>query len=214
LTGPHTPWLPTEKFQGKAKAGEYGDFVTMVDDAVAQVLAALEESGMANDALVIDISGNGAHWLPEETAQWEHHANHFLHGQNACIWDGGHRIPFLARWPGRTQSGTTCDETVCLTGKKLLGPIREATVHHSIHAHFSIRKGEWKLNIGRGSGGFSEPIEYKPRPGEPEGELFNLAQDPSETRNLYRERPRNRQQHEGASGEIPGAGLQPADELS
>ena len=157
--------------------------------------------------------------MPEEIARWDHRANHYLRGQKADIWDGGHRIPFLARWPGRIQAGTTCGETICLTdlmgtmaeiagyplpnnagedsysivpaltGQRLAGPIREATVHHSILGHFSIRKGEWKLNIGRGSGGFSEPIEYKPKPGEPEGELFDLAEDPSEKRNLYQERP-------------------------
>ena len=219
LTAPHTPWLPTEPFRGKSRAGEYGDFVTMVDDAAAQVLDALQQSGMADDTLVIFTSDNGAHWLPEEIARWDHRANHYLRGQKADIWDGGHRIPFLARWPGRIQAGTTCGETICLTdlmgtmaeiagyplpnnagedsysivpaltGQRLAGPIREATVHHSILGHFSIRKGEWKLNIGRGSGGFSEPIEYKPKPGEPEGELFDLAEDPSEKRNLYQERP-------------------------
>jgi arylsulfatase A-like enzyme len=219
LTGPHTPWLPTEKFRGRAKAGEYGDFVTMVDDAIAQVLSTLDESGMARDTLVVVTSDNGAHWLPREIAQWGHRANHFLHGQKADIWDGGHRIPFLARWPGRMQAGATCDETICLTdllgtmadvtgfrlprdagedsysilpallGQKRNGPIREAVVHHSLLGHFSIRKGEWKLILGRGSGGFSEPIEYKPKPGEPEGELFDMARDPSETKNLYLERP-------------------------
>ena len=219
LTGPHTPWLPTEKFLGKAKAGYYGDFVAMVDDAVGQVLAALDESGLANDTLVIFTSDNGAHWLPEEIARWNHRANHFLRGQKADIWDGGHRVPFLARWPGRIPAGSTSAETICLTdlvgtmadltgyelpdnagedsysivpalfGQRRSAPLREATVHHSMLGRFSIRKGEWKLIVGRGSGGFSQPAVYKAKPGEPEGELFNVAEDPGEENNLYLKRP-------------------------
>lgn len=219
LTGPHTPWLPTAEFKGKGKAGEYGDFVTMVDDAAAKVLSALEESGMAGNTLVIVTSDNGAHWLPDEIEKWGHRANRNLHGQKADIHDGGHRIPFLARWPGRIAPNTTSGETVCLTdllgtmadvtgvrlprnagedsysvlpallGKKSSTPIREATVHHSAAGHFAIRKGKWKLILGRGSGGFTPPVEYTPKQEEPEGELYNMTADEGETRNLYLERP-------------------------
>jgi arylsulfatase A-like enzyme len=219
LTAPHTPWLPTPAFRGKAAAGEYGDFVAMVDDAVGQVLAAIDRGKLADDTLVIMTSDNGAHWLPQEIAQWNHRANDGLRGQKADIWDGGHRIPFIARWPGEIQPGTTCAELMCLTdlmataaeiigyklprdaaedsysmlpalkGKKLAKPIREAIVHHSSQGHFSIRQGPWKLNIGRGSGGFTPPVEYAPKPGEPAGELFNMAEDFAETTNLYEKRP-------------------------
>jgi arylsulfatase A-like enzyme len=219
LTAPHTPWLPTEEFRGKAKAGEYGDFVAMVDDAAGQVLHAIDRYNLASDTLVIMTSDNGAHWLPEEIVQWHHRANDGLRGQKADIWDGGHRIPFIARWPGHIQPSTVCGELSCLTdlfataaeitgfklpdkaaedsysmlhallGKRLERPIREAIVHHSSRGHFSIRQGPWKLNIGRGSGGFTPPFEYTPKPGEPAGELFNMADDLAETRNLYLERP-------------------------
>jgi arylsulfatase A-like enzyme len=219
LTAPHTPWLPTPAFRGKAAAGEYGDFVAMVDDAVGQVLAAIDHGKLAEDTLVVMTSDNGAHWLPQEIAQWNHRANDGLRGQKADIWDGGHRIPFIARWPGEIQPGTTCSELMCLTdlmataaeitgyslrrdaaedsysmlpalkGKKLANPIREAIVHHSSQGHFSIRQGPWKLNIGRGSGGFTPPVEYTPKPGEPAGELFNMAEDFAETTNLYEKRP-------------------------
>jgi arylsulfatase A len=219
LTAPHTPWLPTAEFKGKAGAGEYGDFVAMVDDTVGRVLRVLEERKLTDDTLVIMTSDNGAHWLPEEIKEWGHRANDGLHGQKADIWDGGHRIPFIARWPGHTHAGTTSSELMCLTGlmattaeivgyklpdnagedsysmlpallgKKLDQPIREAIVHHSSQGHFSIRQGPWKLNLGRGSGGFTPPVEYKPKPGEPEGELFNMADDFAETKNLYKEKP-------------------------
>jgi len=219
LTAPHTPWLPTPPFVGKAAAGEYGDFVAMVDDAAGQVLRAIDERKLAADTLVVMTSDNGAHWLPEEIAQWGHRANDGLRGQKADIWDGGHRIPFLARWPGRIAPNTTCSELMCLSdlmataaaitgfplprtagedsysmlpallGQKLRHPVREAIVHHSSQGHFSIRQGAWKLNLGRGSGGFTPPVEYTPQPGEPAGELFDMAADFAETRNLYRERP-------------------------
>ena len=219
LTAPHTPWLPTKEFQGKAAAGEYGDFVAMVDDAVGQVLRAIDERKLAEDTLVIMTSDNGAHWLPNEIAQWHHRANDGLRGQKADIWDGGHRIPFIARWPGHTHAATTSSELMCLTdlmataaeitgyklpdnaaedsysmlaaieGRKLNRPIREAIVHHSSQGHFSIRQGPWKLNLGRGSGGFTPPVEYTPKPGEPAGELFNMADDLAETHNYYQEKP-------------------------
>jgi arylsulfatase A-like enzyme len=219
MTAPHTPWLPTVPFEGKAKAGEYGDFVAMVDDAVGQVLGALERRGLMENTLVIVTSDNGAHWLPDEIERWHHRANANLRGQKADVWDGGHRIPFLARWPGNIRPGTRCDQTICLTdlmgtvadmmhyrlprdagedsysilpalmNPDLKAPIREATVHHSANGHFSIRQGDWKLNLGRGSGGFTEPVEYTPAPGEPEGELFNIREDLAEANNLYLKMP-------------------------
>jgi arylsulfatase A-like enzyme len=214
LTGPHTPWLPTGPFRGRSKAGDYGDFVTQVDDAVGRVLAALPE-----DTLVILTSDNGAHWLPSDIAKYGHLANRHLRGMKADIWDAGHRIPFLARWPGRIAPGTVSSHLVCLTdfmataadltgaklpadaaedsfsmlpallGKKPRGPVRQAIVHHSSLGMFSIRQGEWKLVLGRGSGGFTEPRKLDPAPGEPLGELYNLAKDPSERDNLYQRYP-------------------------
>ena len=67
--------------------------------------------------------------------------------------------------------------------------MREATVHHSLNGTFAIRQGNWKLVLGRGSGGFSQPRTVKPKPGEPRGQLYNLADDPSETKNLYLDQP-------------------------
>ena len=76
-----------------------------------------------------------------------------------------------------------------LLGKKLEGPIREATVHHSLSGMFSLRQGSWKLIVGRGSGGFTNPRRIKPKPGEAAGQLYNLADDPREEKNLYLEKP-------------------------
>jgi arylsulfatase A len=220
LTAPHTPWLPTDDVVGKSKAGVYGDFVAQVDNTVGLVLDALDRHGIADNTLIILTSDNGAdeRYIDPE---FRHEANGELRGQKADIWDGGHRIPFFARWPERIQAGSECDETICLTDllatcvdlmgdtlptnagedsysilPALLGetsdsPIREATVHHSISGMFSIRQGDWKLVLGVGSGGFNvwNAEDDVPKPGESAGQLYNLADDYSETTNLYGERP-------------------------
>jgi arylsulfatase A-like enzyme len=211
LTAPHTPWLPTAPYRGKSRAGDYGDFAAQTDDAVGRVLREVDDN-----TLVIFTSDNGAHWLPEEITQFGHRANGPLRGMKADIWDAGHRIPFLAKWPGRIQPGTKCDQTICLTdllataagivGEKLphnagedsfnLTPAfqnqdvrRAAVVHHSATGMFAIRQERYKLIVGRGSAGFSEPRSYQPKPGEPAGELYDMQQDPGERNNLYLQRP-------------------------
>lgn len=219
LSAPHTPWLPTDEFVGRSGAGPYGDFVTQVDDAIGQVLAALEASGAADNTLLFVTSDNGAHWLETDIEGYGHRANGRLRGQKADIWEGGHRVPFIARWPGRVEAGAISGETIVLTdllatvadvigvqippdsgedsysilrvleGADLEGPIREATVHHSMDGMFAIRKGDWKLILGLGSGGFTRPARIDPEPGEPPGQLYDLAVDPGENMNVYLEHP-------------------------
>lgn len=217
LTGPHTPWLPTKQFVGTAKAGPYGDFVVQVDDAIGQVAAALARNGLARNTLLIVTSDNGAHWLPDEIERHNHRANGRLRGQKADIYDGGHRIPFLARWPGRVAANQVSDQlggltdliatAADITGSRLpanagedsfslvpaltgaKGGRREAIVHHSAQGLFSIRERNWKLALGRGSWGFTQPAKIDPKPGEPAGELYDLASDPEERENLYARRP-------------------------
>ena len=164
-------------------------------------------------------SDNGSHWPASDVKKFKHAANGNTRGQKADIWDGGHRVPFLARWPGKIKPGTSNDETICLSdlmataaaivgeklppnagedsynilpallGETLERPIREATVHHSVSGMFALRQGSWKLIVGRGSGGFTAPRKIKPKPGEPAGQLYNLAADPREEKNLYQEKP-------------------------
>ena len=105
LTAPHTPWVPRPEFQGKSKAGIYGDFVAQVDDTLGQVLGALDKAGLAGNTLVIFTSDNGADWKPEDKERFAHRANANWRGEKADIWDAGHRIPFLARWPGKIPAG-------------------------------------------------------------------------------------------------------------
>ncbi len=128
-------------------------------------------------------------------------------------------MPFIARWPGRIAAVSSSDETLShtdllatvadivgatlppeagedsysllpvLLGEPLDAPLREATVHHSLHGLFSIRQGPWKLILGLGSGGFTEPVSIEPAPGEPQGQLYNLDDDPRETTDLYARHP-------------------------
>ena len=137
----------------------------------------------------------------------------------ADIFEGGHRIPLIVRWPGKVVPGTVSSAITTLTNLSatcadvlqttlppgsardsysllpvLLGesdsvPDQNAVIHHSSIGSFAIRKGKWKFIEGLGSGGFSVPQRLAALPGEPDGQLYDLDTDPSETENLYRQFP-------------------------
>jgi arylsulfatase A-like enzyme len=219
LSAPHMPWVPAARFAGKSRAGPYGDLVVQVDDAVGRVLRALDDAGLADNTVVVFTSDNGAYWVPGDIARWGHRANDGLHGQKADIWEGGHRVPLLVRWPGKVRPGGTSDEVVCLTdlfataaalagarlpedagedsfdlspvllGRKLGRPLREATVLQAFDGTLAIRQGPWRLAPALGSHGFSEPRNVVPRPGDARGELYDLGRDPQERNNLWLREP-------------------------
>jgi arylsulfatase A-like enzyme len=114
-TAPHTPWLPAKEFAGKSGAGMYGDFVMMVDAHIGRVLAALDHSGLARDTLLIFTSDNGPVWYPDDVTRLGHDSVGGLRGMKADAWEGGHRMPFIVRWPGRAKAGTVSDQTICFT---------------------------------------------------------------------------------------------------
>ena len=186
---PHTPILPTKTFQGKSGTNKYGDFVLQVDWTVGQVMKALQEKGFVENTLVIVTSDNGCSPRArfQELAEFGHYPSYHFRGAKADIFEGGHRIPFIARWPGKIEAGSRCDDTICLTDlmatvaaivdetlpdnagedsvsilpdlfERAKHPLREATVHHSINGSFSIRQGKWKLSLCPGSGGWSHPL--------------------------------------------------------
>jgi arylsulfatase A-like enzyme len=219
LPAPHTPWLPAEKFRGASKAGEYGDYVAQVDDVVGQVLRKLDALGLAGETLAIFTSDNGPVWYAEDVAKYGHASAGPLRGMKADVWEGGHRMPFAARWPGRIKAGSVTDEMICFTdmmatfaeiaGAKLpenagddslsilpllqgggsAGPVRETMVLQSGNGLFAIRHKQWKLILGPSSGGFSQAGAPKPGPGAPAGQLYDLRADLAEQRNLYQEKP-------------------------
>ena len=109
---PHTPWLPAPKFVGRSKAGMYGDFVEMVDAMIGRVLAALKAEEMAGETLVILASDNGPVWYEKDVQKFSHSSVGPLRGAKGSVREGGHRMPFIVRWPGRVKAGTRSDHLV------------------------------------------------------------------------------------------------------
>ncbi|MEL6193308.1 MAG: arylsulfatase [Bacteroidota bacterium] len=189
LPAPHTPVLPTEAYEGESMTTAYGDFVLMIDDLVGDIMATLEKNGQADNTLIIFTSDNGfAPYADTEGLESiGHYPSYQFRGYKADIYEGGHRIPFIANWPGQIPERTVSDQTICLTdfmattaavlgdslqadqgedsynllplmkGETQKEPLREATVHHSVNGSFAIRKGKWKLIFCPGSGGWSVP---------------------------------------------------------
>ncbi len=222
FTAPHTPWLPSAEFAGTSGAGTYGDFATMVDAEIGRILASLAKTDMAKDTLLLFTSDNGPVWSGADVTRLGHASAGKLRGMKSDAWEGGHRMPFIVRWPGRVKPGTVSGQTLCFTdvlatladvsGAKLPDgagpdsfsflpvlqgvqppdkPIRGPIVMQagSVPSAMMIRSGDWKLIHGLGSGGFSKPASIKAKPGEPEGQLYNLRDDLGETKNLYLEKP-------------------------
>jgi arylsulfatase A-like enzyme len=221
LNSPHTPIAPSPEWQGKSGISFYADFTMETDAALGMVLAALDQHGLAKDTLIILTSDNGCSPSADfpELLSKGHNPSHIFRGHKADVFDGGHRVPFLVRWPARVKAGGKTDQTVCQTdfmattadiiGKKLpanaaedsvsflpalLGkadkPLREAVVHHSINGSFVIRQGNWKLALCPGSGGWSVP-----KPGVddtstlPLVQLYDLSKDIGETTNVQDKHP-------------------------
>ena len=219
LTAPHEPWQPISEFRGESRAGDYGDFVVQVDWTIGQVLETLDRLKLSDKTLIVVTSDNGAHWTPADIEKFGHRANMHYRGQKSDIWEAGHRVPFIARWPGKTKPGTTSDQLGCLTdmiatfaalieenlpadagedsfnllpallNERPAGPTRDTIVLHSGNGVFAIRQGSWKLIQGLGSGGFTQPATVQPAPDGPTGQLYNLVEDMGETNNLYEEKP-------------------------
>lgn len=112
---PHTPWLPSDEFIGKSGASTYGDFIMMVDAEIGQVLAALDDAGLAKDTLLVFTSDNGPCWYDSDTNRFGHDSKAGLRGMKADAWEGGHRMPFIVRWPQKVRPESTSDQLVCFT---------------------------------------------------------------------------------------------------
>ncbi len=216
---PHTPWLPHKEFQGSSSAGEYGDFVNMVDAEVGKILKAISDLGLDDNTLIFFTSDNGPFWRPNFIEQFNHRAAYIFRGMKADAFEGGHRIPFIVKWPGKIKTNTQCAELIMLVNlfatcseivnKKLadneaedsfsilpllLGNVKnyvrpEALIQHSSRGVFVVRQGDWKLILGLGSGGFSKPETVLPKESEVPGQLYNLKEDIAETNNVYSQFP-------------------------
>ena len=220
LGSPHTPIVPTAEWQGRSGLGDYGDFVMQTDNVVGEITAALKRNGQADSTLIIFTSDNGCSKAAgiDRLADQGHRVSAHLRGSKADLWDGGHRIPFIVRWPGTVKPGSECDQLLCLTdlfttlgditgtrlpagsaedsvsflpaltGRKIVST-RNGIIHHSFSGHFAYRQGPWKLLLSRASGGWTSPKENQAAPGSPPAQLYDMSTDVGERRNLYLEKP-------------------------
>lgn len=245
LPAPHTPILPTPEFQGKSGLDNpYGDFVIMVDHVVGQVMKALEEEGVADNTLVVFTSDNGC--SPQagfaQLAGKGHNPNYLFRGHKADIFEGGHRVPFVVRWPARVKQAISgqlvCTTDFFATFADILGAAvpenaaedsfsflkalglasgaeqRKAVVHHSINGSFAYRKGKHKAIFCPGSGGWSAP---KPNSEGvkilPPAQLYNLETDIAEQNNLEAELPEVLEQYRTELADIVRKGRSTAGTL-
>lgn len=119
LNSPHSPVVPSEKWQGKSGIGEYGDFVMETDDVVGQVMRAIEKSGIADNTLIFFTSDNGCSYPVAKGGKLESQYGHYpsaqYRGAKSDIWEGGHRVPFIVRWDGKIEANSVNRELICHT---------------------------------------------------------------------------------------------------
>gem|GEM_PF-127767 len=220
FASPHTPIAPMKDWIGKSGLNPYADFVMQQDHCVDQILKALEKHQLDQDTIVFFTSDNGCSPQADfpKLRELGHDPCHPFRGHKADIFEGGHRVPMIVRWPGVIAPNSTATQTVCLTDllatvaesigvflptesgpdsfswlplfKKPSGSqVRPSTIHHSINGSFAIRKGNHKLCFCSDSGGWSDP-KPKPKPDLDAGlQLFDLDQDLQETKNLANQQP-------------------------
>ena len=186
-TNIHHPFTPHPRFKGTSECGRYGDFVHELDWIVGEIMKALDEQGVADNTLLIFTSDNGGMLNQGGQDAWSagHTLNGKLMGFKFDAWEGGHRVPFIARWPGKIRAGSKSDQLICnidmiatfaaLTDKKLQegqgqdsvnilsaliddpqDPIRDHLLLAAWSpSHLSIRKGKWMYIDAQGGGGFN-----------------------------------------------------------
>ncbi len=190
LPSPHTPILPTEEWQGKSGLNPYADFMMEIDAYMGQLQKTVEEAGISENTIIIFTSDNGC--SPQADfkilAEKGHNPSSIYRGHKADIFEGGHRVPFIIKWPNHIKPNSNSDETICTTD--LLATVADLTrtelkdnegedsfsilplftdansdgysrkeiVHHSINGSFAIRKGKWKMIFCPDSGGWSKPL--------------------------------------------------------
>lgn len=214
---PHTPWLPEDRFGGKSGAGSYGDYLVQMDHEVGRVLDALKENGYDQNTLVIFSSDNGSLWPEADIEKWGHRANGPLAGGKALPEEGGHRLPFIVRWPGQVPAGATTDATINHTdflatlaelfeldleevapeaivdSHSFLPVLKDPTTTHERPAMSvtagSFRLDDWKLTFNRGSRA-AGPDQRE----ADNASLYHLAEDLGETQDLSESQPERKAQ--------------------
>lgn len=219
--GIHVPRVPNERFVGSSKLGARGDAIQELDDTVAQVLAALEKRGIADDTLVIFTSDNGGVWddgYEDHGPANVHALNGALRGTKGTLFEGGHRVPFIARWPGTIKAGSENPALIAhvdmsatlaaLTGvtlpedaardsfnvlPALLGHDDTGRDHAVFHVGgtktpLALRSGHWKF-IQAGKGGYGKKAVAKKDVSGNTTHLYDLSKDLGEQNNLAEKMP-------------------------
>jgi len=212
-SSPHIPWLVPEFMKGKTEEGARGDLVALVDWCVGQITETLERYGLDDNTLLIITSDNG----PRKGANGHKSAGDFR-GYKAQIWEGGHRVPFIAKWPGKIKPGTKSDEIFCLTdmmatfaalmdrempddagedsynvlpallGEEMTENRMRPRIFHSANGVFAIQQGDWKLIQGTKGPGAGRDY-INPDSLLLTGQLYKLDNDPYEQVDLWDEYP-------------------------
>ena len=194
LPSPHAPIIPNDEFDGKSQAGGYGDFMFQTDWVAGQVLKALKEKGLEDNTIIIFSSDNGTEsYAWERAKKYGHYSMGNFRGLKRDVWEGGHHVPFIIKWPGHVKANTVSDEvisqidimatlasitgielpenaapdsynfTAVIKGEEYKSPLREATVHNTYASKWGIRKGDW-LYINDTTGGHRKlPESFKKR---------------------------------------------------
>lgn len=215
LGSPHTPIAPSKNWLGKSGISPYADFVMETDNNVVEILNTLDETGLAENTIIFFTTDNGC--SPQanykELLSKGHDPSYSLRGHKADAWDGGHRVPYVVRWPKRIKGGQVSNELIChnnlfatcadilnveipsgaapdsfsilpvLEGKKLDKPTHPVVIHHSYSGLFAIREGKWKYMACSGSGGWSKGGDGK------KSQLYDLSKDQKESNNLVESSP-------------------------
>jgi len=208
MTSPHEPVSPSEQFKGKSGIAPIADFLMETDWSAGQVLKAIDDAGIADNTIVIFAGDNGhsPYTGMELLTEHGHTASGPYRGHKGQIWEGGHRVPLLVRWPKKIAAGSTSNQLVCLndvmaTCAVALGhelpanaaedsfnmvpalrgndkkTIRENLVNHDVKGRFALRQGPWKL------------VTIADKETAPKYELYNLDQDIAESRDLSAQHP-------------------------
>jgi len=212
LTAPHTPWLPLEEYQGKSGAGSYGDFVVQVDSLVGDVMKSLDRLGMQENTLVVFTSDNGPVWYPKDNKHFGHAAAGQFRGMKKDLWEAGHRMPFLVRWPGKVAAGSNSDHLLSFTDMMatlaavtkqdlpidsnldsvnqlplLLGETDQPQRTQMLIGDknvIAVRDGNWKFIPSNWGDGFTRKPSADVLKTLPQVQLYDLQKDPSENKNL------------------------------